>query len=294
MEKMAVDSDARAAVAAADAAAAATQVNDLKNLVTTSFGALTQEISGIQVEVTEVKTTVKSQGKKLDKLADDYARLSAAMSKLDKQFDTNNSVEETLADIKDDVYERKPDLTVFRLNTPEPVDKDLVKPAFAKWFEDSNVDPANVTIEGQGQRFILRFNHADESTRVRAAVQAASTLRVDGVWRVFATHTGVTIYLDKDKNLRRQREAIIAKRILKLLPPKLKPYLDRRSDSFIGIRSNRELIAEVSCPQRDGSPVIEWDNEYAKDNNFNPVEIDVKALASAPASDKKLGRAQCL
>ena len=129
------------------------------------------------------------------------------MAKLDKQFDSNNTVEETLADIKDDVYERKPDLTVFRPNTPEPVDMALIKPSFVKWFEDSNVDPANVVIEGpqQGQRFLLRFNHMDESTRVCVAIQAASALRADCKWRKFATHTGVIIYLDKDKKSRRQR-----------------------------------------------------------------------------------------
>jgi hypothetical protein len=172
----------------------------------------------------------------------------------------------------------------------------LVKPAFAKWFEYSNVDPVNVSIEGplQGQRFLLRFNHVDESTRVRAAIQAASTLRVDGKWRRFATHTGVTIYLDKDKNSRRQREEIIAKRVIKFLPVDLKAYLDRRSDTCVAIRSNRELLAEVSCPQRDGPPLLEWDNQFAKEKGFNPVEIDIKATAAAPAEDKKLGRAQCL
>jgi hypothetical protein len=286
---MAADSEAR------DAASSA-QNTELRNLVSNSFGALTQEIAGIQVQVTEVTTTVKSQGKKLDKLADDYARLSAHMAKLDGQFSKSNSIEHTLADIKDDEYERKPDLTVFRLNTPESVDKALVKPAFQKWIEDSNVDPDNVHIEGppQGQRFVLRFNHKDEGTRVRAAVQAASALRVDGIWRRFATHTGITIYLERDKNARRQREEIIAKRVLKCIPSTLKPYLDRRSETNISIRINKEQLAEISCPTRDAPPSIQWDNAFAKQCELNPVDIDVRALAAAPITGKVLGRAECL
>ena len=87
---------------------------------------------------------------------------------------------------------------------------------------------------------------------------------------------------------------IIAKRVVKCLPVGLKAYLERRSDTCVAIRSNRELLAKVSCPQRDGPPLLEWDNQFAKEKGFNPVEIDIKATSVAPVEDKKLTRAQCL
>jgi len=268
----------------------------IKGMVQNSLGAMSKEFEAVKIDLKEVKSTVQGHSKHLDTLSTQYAKLAAHMDKLDQQFNKSNSVDQTLADIKDDEYERKPDLTVFRLNTPEPVDQTLIKPAFQKWIEDSNVDPDNVRIEGpkEGQRFILRFNHKDEGTRVRAAVQAASALRVDGIWRKFATHTGVTLYLERDKNPRRQREEIIAKRVLKCIPASLKPYLGRRSESSIAIRINKELLAEISCPTRDAPPSLQWDNGFAKQCELNPVDIDIRALAAAPPTDKVLGRTQCL
>ena len=100
--------------------------------------------------------------------------------------------------------------------------------------------------------------------------------------------------MERDKNARRQREEIISKRVLKCIPEGLGAYLDRRSDTCISIRIKKELLAEVSCPQRDGPPLLEWDNAMAKEKGLDPVDIDIKATASAPIADKKLSRAQCL
>lgn len=163
------------------------------------------------------------------------------MSKLDATYVANRSVSDTLEAINDDLWNRKADPTVFRINVPTACSKKSILGGLHQWFVDSNIGTLNLNLEGppEGLRFVLRFNHADEPTRISLALQLGGNLRVDGRWREFSNANG-RIYVEKNKNPKRGREEMLGKRVLKQLlvdqPEGTKAWLDKRSDGHVVVR----------------------------------------------------------
>jgi hypothetical protein len=232
--------------------------------------------------------------------------MAKQMAELDKKYALGKSIADTLQELDDTQWNRKPDPSVLRVNSPKDWDKKVFLDALTPWFEDANIDLANVQLEGpeRGQRFIVRLNHADLGQRVRLGVQASSLLRVSGKWRIFETTDHTRIYVEGGKNAKRAKEEQVAKRIVRQLPtnPETKGWIDKRSDSEIQVRvktldkQSGETLVKVTAPARDMPAILVWDNKLAKKLGLNPVETEVKALAAAPRDDesKIFEKATCL
>ena len=164
---------------------------------------------------------------------------------------------------------------------------------------DANVDLGNVEQCGpaSGRRFVLKLNHADEGQRIRYGVQLRDGLRNNGAFKQFTSESGVKVYVDVDKNPKRQREETLAKRIIRSIDTKgRKIYTDKRATDSISIRvDGGKLLVRLAQAARDQKPRMVWDNALAKELGINPASLEAKAAENTQKDDESLlGAAQSL
>ena len=221
------------------------------------------------------------------------------MSKVNNTVALGKSQADTLTTIDNESWNRDADATVFRLNCGEDVNKDdFFDGSIRQWIVDSNVDLDNTVFEGpiNGRRFVLRLNHADVGIRIRFAAQLRSGLRNGNQWKDFFTKSGKKLYIDIDKNARRQREEGLCKKVLRQLGQiPNKAHVDKRAADSVCVRVDGKLLVRISQPIREKKPNFIWDNVLAKSLGLNPVVAEAKAVELVfPDNEAALGPAECL
>ena len=271
-------------------------VNGMQKMVTEAVGDLGKQTACNTADIRELKKGQKQHDKEFELLQKRMSEFETHMGKIDGQYNEARSVAETLSIIDEENWTRKPDPTIFRANTSDDLSLDDFKKGLVSWFEDSNVLPENVNVEGPplGKRWTIRFNHSDESTRVRLALQAAGALRAGGKWRVFEAK-GQRIYLERDKNPKRIREEMFGRRVLKALPAGSDAYVNRREENHIEVMLNKETLVQITVPSREADVQMEWDNALAKKVGIKAAEVQKQATEfTKKESGKMFGKAEGL